>query len=130
MENMNNRILLFEKYLLLNTLKKHDWNKTRTAEEIGISRQALDVKIKKFELEKNAQIPDPREFLFEQEKESEKLVSCSFTIPESDLTFIKLLARKLNRGSPRRVSLSEIIRLAIKHLKEKDPEEIQSDLHD
>lgn len=127
---MRDKFTLFEKYFLINTLKKHSWNKTRAAEELGISRQALDVKIKKHEINKKSLSPDPREFLIDKTEEEPKMIRHSFSISSDELEALKLLVKKLNRGSPRRVSLSEIIRLAIKHLKEKNPEEIQSDLLD
>nr|WGD69716.1 helix-turn-helix domain-containing protein [Bacillus subtilis] len=38
----------FEKYVIENVLRKHDHNISKVAQELGISRQSLQYRLKKF----------------------------------------------------------------------------------
>ena len=115
---------LFEKYIILAFLEKNNWNKTKTAKELDISRQALDLKIKKYGLTKSSPIPDPKNFLIEIPEEKKRFFPITFSIPEDELESLKILVKNINRLSKRRISTSEIIRLALDLLTEKDLNEI------
>jgi len=120
---------IFEKYILLKILDKNKWGKSVAADELGITRQALDVKIKKHGLNKNSPIPDPKEFLLEEIRPRDEIfISQTFSITERDLDFLKSLATDLKKESFRHISLSELIRYAIRLLAEMTPDEISSNL--
>jgi len=49
--NLKNRIELLEAHILKETLVRHRWNKTRSAEELGLSRVGLRSKLERYDLE-------------------------------------------------------------------------------
>ncbi|MBW2645935.1 MAG: helix-turn-helix domain-containing protein [Deltaproteobacteria bacterium] len=116
---------LFEKYVILKALEKNSWRKSATAKELGVSRQTLDLKIKKHNIDKNSIPPDPRDFLIDlSPPEKKRIVSHSFSMPEDELETLRRFTKEINRKANRKVSASELVRLAIKLLREQDPSDI------
>jgi two-component system response regulator HupR/HoxA len=53
--NLKDRIESLEAHIIKETLVRHRWNKTRSAEELGLSRVGLRSKLERYKLEKMEQ---------------------------------------------------------------------------
>ena len=57
---LRERIELLEASILLESLIRHRWNKSRAAKELGLSRVGLRAKLERYDLDKIRGLPDKR----------------------------------------------------------------------
>ena len=59
--NLKDAVEIFERRLILKTLEKVGWNKSRAAQKLGLSRKGLRNKISRMELERtNGEGEEPK----------------------------------------------------------------------
>ena len=51
-KSLKDAVEKLERHMIINTLKENNWNQTKTAKELGLSRQGLIKKMQRYQLVK------------------------------------------------------------------------------